>query len=681
MKAFIQFVNLPSLESPGTTVLLHFDKKRYLFGHVAEATQRIAVCRKVRLSRVSDIFLTGTIDWRRVGGLPGLMLTMADAGVTEMTAHHGGRNLSYALACTRHFIFRQSLKLQTNEFRDEFRDDFIKVTPISILPRHKDITWPSSRKRSRSPECGEKSLSEATEMVRNMFGSEDEKPTATRWLPPSTPDTTSICYLVRLHAQRGKFLPQKAMALGVRPGKDFSRLVKGETIHLENGSQVLPELCMEPTRPGASFALLDIPSEEYITSVIVNNRINAENVDCTIYILGSGVIDNPRFREWFEQRPGKHIVSRAKEGDSEVVFDNAAAISSKLHAIASDIFPLPFHRPSPPSVETSSFTLAKPMLTLQLAPLLEIQQPTDTDPQRSRTLSLPSGTEDVISHTSDDVSICTLGTGSALPSKYRNVSSTLVVFPKATSVLLDCGESTLGQLTRTYGQEVDRVLSNIGVIYISHLHADHHLGTIEVMRRILQLRDGLVLVGPPRFQEFIRELACIDAFGIDRIQFVSCSVGRTDEIKDVLDIGVSMRTCFVNHCPFAYGVSIAAGGCKVVYSGDTRPCEALVSLGQNASLLIHEATFASDLVEEALAKKHSTTQEAMEIGRRMNAERILLTHFSQRYPKLPKQESNNVVVAFDGMVIRLGQFQRFHSLLPALEKVFHEETALHDEVI
>lgn len=41
----------------------------------------------------------------------------------------------------------------------------------------------------------------------------------------------------------------------------------------------------------------------------------------------------------------------------------------------------------------------------------------------------------------------------------------------------------------------------------------------------------------------------------------------------------------------AYGIAIETlCGKKIVYSGDTRPCEALVDAGRGAHLLIHEAT-------------------------------------------------------------------------------------------
>ena len=47
------------------------------------------------------------------------------------------------------------------------------------------------------------------------------------------------------------------------------------------------------------------------------------------------------------------------------------------------------------------------------------------------------------------------------------------------------------------------------------------------------------------------------------------------------------------------------------YSGDTRPCHELVQAGRGATLLIHEATMENALWEEALLKRHATTEEAV----------------------------------------------------------------------
>ena len=52
-------------------------------------------------------------------------------------------------------------------------------------------------------------------------------------------------------------------------------------------------------------------------------------------------------------------------------------------------------------------------------------------------------------------------------------------------------------------------------------------------------------------------------------------------------------------------------------------------------LFAAQATFEDELIGEARAKRHSTTGEAVGIGQRAGAYRTILTHFSQRYAKLP----------------------------------------------
>jgi hypothetical protein len=52
-------------------------------------------------------------------------------------------------------------------------------------------------------------------------------------------------------------------------------------------------------------------------------------------------------------------------------------------------------------------------------------------------------------------------------------------------------------------------------------------------------------------------------------------------------------------------------------------------------LLIHEATFDDSLAADAVAKRHSTTHEAVDVARRMRARVTILTHLSQRYAKVP----------------------------------------------
>jgi ribonuclease Z len=78
---------------------------------------------------------------------------------------------------------------------------------------------------------------------------------------------------------------------------------------------------------------------------------------------------------------------------------------------------------------------------------------------------------------------------------YRHlVSSTVVDIPDFGCVLLDAGEGTLGQLQRRYGSKLwSDVLSRLKMIFISHMHADHHIGLRRILEERLQVGSQPVL--------------------------------------------------------------------------------------------------------------------------------------------------------------------------------------------
>ena len=72
-------------------------------------------------------------------------------------------------------------------------------------------------------------------------------------------------------------------------------------------------------------------------------------------------------------------------------------------------------------------------------------------------------------------------------------------------------------------------------------------------------------------------------------------------------------------------------GRRIVYSGDTSPCESIAELAKEADLLIHEATFSDDLAEKASQMGHSTPSQAAELAKKAGVLRLILTHISGRY--------------------------------------------------
>lgn len=145
----------------------------------------------------------------------------------------------------------------------------------------------------------------------------------------------------------------------------------------------------------------------------------------------------------------------------------------------------------------------------------------------------------------------------------------------------------------------------------------------------------------------------------------------------------SIRTCLVRHCPHSFGITLEVNSAacqklepfKITYSGDTMPCDELVTLGMDSTVLIHEATMEDELAQQARIKMHSTVSQAIEQGQRMNARYTILTHFSQRYAKLPRIEmalAQNVGIAFDNMEVTETDLRHMHLLYPTLKSLFSE---------
>uniref|UniRef100_A0A7N1A5V5 ribonuclease Z n=2 Tax=Kalanchoe fedtschenkoi TaxID=63787 RepID=A0A7N1A5V5_KALFE len=381
--------------------------------------------------------------------------------------------------------------------------------------------------------------------------------------------------------------------------------------------------------------------------------------------------------------------------------------------------------------------------------------------------SVPACLENI---TREDMEIVLLGTGSAQPSKYRNVTSIFINLFAKGSLLLDCGEGTLGQLKRRYGlQGADDAVRRLRCIWISHIHADHHTG----LARILSLRrellkqvshEPLLVIGPRQLKRYLDAYHRLEDLDM---QFLDCRHTTESSLKSLMEdvepdshishparseshgsgifrsdagdktphvestlfskgsrmqsywkrpnipidnnvivpILKSMKKVLaesgieslisvpVVHCPQAYGVVIKAAkrtngvgksipGWKVVYSGDTRPCPDLVEAARGATVLIHEATFEDGLVDEAIARNHSTTNEAIEVGDAAGAYRIILTHFSQRYPKIPvfdEAHMHKTCIAFDMMSVNIADLAVLPKVLPYLKLLFKNEFLTGEE--
>ena len=256
------------------------------------------------------------------------------------------------------------------------------------------------------------------------------------------------------------------------------------------------------------------------------------------------------------------------------------------------------------------------------------------------------------------------GTGSAVPCKHRNVSGIHVRMDNGNAMLLDIGEGTIGQLLRAKqhqdyrknGEEsLAEVLKKIKAVWISHPHADHHLGILRLLeerKRLVGDRDPLVLIAPPNILAFLQEYESVEPRMTDSYIFLDCrdistnnnrnndanaSANRVALQRLQQDLGIhSCAAIPVAHCAYSFAVVFHGTSFgSLAYSGDCRPSKKFAETAYNADLLIHEATFADGMEADAVVKRHCTAGEALQVAKNMNAKTCILTHFSQRYPKIP----------------------------------------------
>jgi ribonuclease Z len=150
----------------------------------------------------------------------------------------------------------------------------------------------------------------------------------------------------------------------------------------------------------------------------------------------------------------------------------------------------------------------------------------------------------------------------------------------------------------------------------------------------------------------------------------------------------------VEHCPEASAILLAdsASGFSLCYSGDCRPSRRLARAASGVQVFVHEATFADDLSDHAVRKRHSTVAEALAVTREAKAAVTILTHFSQRYPRAvtgaatewrtdtETPEAFLPITAFDGMRVGWDRLGDLRDTARRVAEMFEAVAAASDAV-
>ncbi|NP_001349911.1 zinc phosphodiesterase ELAC protein 2 isoform 2 [Mus musculus] len=710
----------------GAALYVFSEYNRYLF-NCGEGVQRLMQEHKLKVARLDNIFLT-RMHWSNVGGLCGMILTLKETGLPKCVLS-GPPQLEKYLEAIK--IFSGPLKGIELAVRPhsapEYKDETMTVYQVPIhSERRCGKQQPSQSPRTSPNRLSPKQSSDSGSAENGQCPPEDSSAGANRKAWGRDPSLV-VAFVCKLHLRKGNFLVLKAKELGLPVGTAaiapiIAAVKDGKSITYEGREIAAEELCTPPD-PGLVFIVVECPDEGFILPICENDtfkRYQAEAdapVALVVHIAPESVLIDSRYQQWMERfgPDTQHLI--LNENCPSVHNLRSHKIQTQLSLIHPDIFPqlTSFYSKEEGSTLSVPTVRGECLLKYQLRPKREWQRDTtldcNTDEFIAEALELPSFQESVEEYRknvqenpapaekrSQYPEIVFLGTGSAIPMKIRNVSSTLVNLSPDKSVLLDCGEGTFGQLCRHYGQQIDRVLCSLTAVFVSHLHADHHTGLLNILlqrehalRSFFQASLGkpfqpLLVVAPTQLrawlqqyhnhcQEILHHVSMIPAKCLQKGAEVSNTTLERliSLLLETCDLE-EFQTCLVRHCKHAFGCALVhSSGWKVVYSGDTMPCEALVQMGKDATLLIHEATLEDGLEEEAVEKTHSTTSQAINVGMRMNAEFIMLNHFSQRYAKIPlfsPDFNEKVGIAFDHMKVCFGDFPTVPKLIPPLKALF-----------
>lgn len=580
---------------------------------------------------------------------------------------------------------------------------------------------------------------------------------------------------------------------------------------------------LAPSTPSTDFAQVYLPSTDYLDSFFSANtqahfEVAKEQMHTMIHAVHPDVLETDKYQAFIKNFPTTHhYISCRPYVPDKLGYASFSTSMLRLSRIDQTLFKVPNYSLTPErslanvgldlpnvfpidtettiglqprkppmskdaSVKEFNFAIDSPeaekLASFSYEPEYELQAaPLERGRQRwARYLELVSNlheeemqdvSQDMTASQLDKIALTTLGTGSALPSKHRNVSSTLLHLPDDQGyVLLDVGEGTYGQLCRRFGAEVEDVIRNIRLIFLSHTHGDHHMGTAKLLaeRKKLSIERPLFVLSNTFTRAYLSEVNDIQSLDIctaegsgsakrgvifldsenfdswhgiqsdtlvesptlkdqqdkayyaftedevrkyvarshrssktnddieTRIKFVmnqsmQAKIPLRDAAKQQLNAleeslgGTKVFTTEVDHRGAkCFGIVMRGKGWSMAYSGDTQPCDRFVKAGKDVDILLHEATFENGEEENAAKKKHSTVGQAVDVARKMGAKKLLLTHFSQRYPNIPKirpeEASSNhsgtnplVGISFDLMTVKpkdIGKTERYREALQVL---------------
>ena len=237
-----------------------------------------------------------------------------------------------------------------------------------------------------------------------------------------------------------------------------------------------------------------------------------------------------------------------------------------------------------------------------------------------------------------------LGTGCPVVSLERYGPAHLVQH-QGVSLLVDCGSGVTQRLLAAGcpGRDIDALL-------LTHLHSDHLIDLYQLI--VSSWHQGRErpqrIFGPPGTRSYVEGVMALwrqeleQRIAHERRPSTTALEVEVEEIVDgwTLQLGdLAIEAIAVDHRPVrhAFGFVFEAGGRRLVFSGDTRPCESLEAAARGVNLLVNEVFVHRDMpviegVRSAetvanVAAYHTLSSDVGKLASRAGVRCLALTHF------------------------------------------------------
>jgi ribonuclease Z len=490
--------------------ILKSKSKRYLF-NFGEGTQRYSSHFNLKINKIEHVLLT-RFDWSNLGGLHGFTKESNDLNVIMM---HSPVNLQMSVdnSSIKKLISDKAFKFKQHDYQSIYKDDLLSIKNI-----------------------------EFSDYVDKYFSKS------------SILNKKTYSYLIRFEKSKPRLKVDELLRdykdLKITNWmKDF---IKGIDYKLEDGSVIKASEYLDYSDPNCinerKILILDLPTlnkdvYEFLSS---SNDINNENLLMIVHMSNKSILNDKFYLEWLGTYKNKKCIHVfIDESYPNIDLNDIYDMQARLNLINPNIFPLlpvqteiynnlvDFYKSKEQELRTNnklkilygqSGMLFKIDHNLELDcskctntvdnnifqkkifenyenDIKQIIDGIDKEEQvilnelknRMQNQSYSKTKIFDLLNESDYPKIFILGTASACPSSFRNLSGYLMKLNNESSILMDCGEHTTSQLMKLFspnesGDNIDEnyyinnELINLKAIFISHNHLDHFNGLLSLIK-------------------------------------------------------------------------------------------------------------------------------------------------------------------------------------------------------